>query len=118
MPPTTLEDLFSSPGFLAVFFAILLTITNIIVGVSILPSDKREKGYRVHRLLFGAVIVSYTLFLLHLYQTGRPSFFTYIVFGYILFAVPMTRRINVTLHAVIASVGLVLITVVAVINLI
>ena len=118
MPPTTLEELFSSPGFLAIFFAILMTIANIMVGVSILPHDKREKGYRIHRLLFGAVILSYVLFLLHLYQTSRISVFAYIVFGYLLFIVPISRRLNVTLHAVIASVGLVLITVVAVINLI
>jgi uncharacterized membrane protein len=118
MPPTTLEDLFSSPGFLAIFFALLLTIANIIVGVSILPSDKREKGYRLHRLLFGAVITSYALFLFHLYQIERVSIFAYLVFGYLLLAVPFTRRLNVTLHAVIASIGLVLITVVAAINLI
>lgn len=118
MPPTTLEDLFSSSGFLAIFLAILLTIANIMVGVSILPSDKREKGYRIHRLLFGTVIISYIMFLFHLFQTGRSSVFAYIVFGYLLFAVPITRRINVTLHAVIASVGLILITVVAVFNLI
>ena len=118
MPPTTLEDLFSSPGFLAIFFALLLTIANIIVGVSILPSDKRKKGYRLHRLLFGAVITSYALFLFHLYQTERVSIFAYLVFGYLLLAVPFTRRLNVTLHAVIASIGLVLITFVAAINLI
>ena len=118
MPPTTLDDLFSSPGFLAIFFTILLTIANIMVGVSIFPSDQREKGYRLHRLLFSAVIISYALFLFHLFLIERTSVFAYIVLGYLLFVVPITRRINVTLHAVIASVGLVLITVVAAINLI
>jgi hypothetical protein len=117
MPPTTLEELFSSSGFLAIFFTILLTIANIMVGVSIFPSDQREKGYRLHRLLFAAVIISYALFLFHLLLIERTSIFAYIVFGYLLFIVPITRRLNVTLHAVIASVGLVLITVVAVINL-
>ena len=118
MPPTTLEELFSSPGFLAIFFAILFTITNIVVGVSILPQDKRAKGFRIHRLIFGAVIMSYAMFLFHLHQIGRPAFFANIVFGYLLLVVPISRRLNVTLHAVIASVGLVLITVVAVLNLI
>ena len=118
MSPTTLEDLFSSPGFLAIFFAVLLTIANIIVGVSILPHDQREKGYRIHRLLFGAVIISYALFLFHLHQVARASIFVYSVFGYLLLAVPFSRRLNVTLHAVISSIGLILITVVAVLNLI
>jgi hypothetical protein len=117
MPPTTLEELFSSSGFLAIFLAILFTIVNIMVGVSILPHDQREKGYRIHRILFGAVVLSYTLFLFHLFQNSRVSIFAYIVFGYILFVVPLSRRLNVTLHAVIASVGLVLITTVAVFNL-
>ena len=118
MSPTTLEDLFSCPGFLAIFFAVLLTIANIIVGVSILPHDQREKGYRIHRLLFGAVIISYALFLFHLHQMSRASIFAYGVFAYLLLVVPLCRRINVTLHAVISSIGLILITVVAVLNLI
>ena len=118
MPPTTLEELFSSPGFLAIFVTILLTIANIMVGVSIFPTDQPKNGYRIHRLLFGAVIISYALFLFNLYQMERTSVFAYIVFGYLVLAVPFTRRLNVTLHAVIASVGLVLITVVAAINLI
>jgi uncharacterized membrane protein len=118
MPPTTLEELFSSPGFLAIFLAILFTIANIMVGVSILPHDQREKGYRIHRILFGAVVISYALFLFHLYQISRTSIFADIVFGYLLFIVPISRKLNVTLHAVIASVGLVLITIVAVFNLI
>ena len=117
MSPTTLEDLFSSPGFLAIFFAVLLTIANIAVGVSILPRDQREKGYRIHRLLFGAVIISYAMFLFHLHQIARTSIFANIVFGYLLFAVPFSRRLNVTLHAVVASVGLVFIAAVAVFNL-
>ena len=118
MPPTTLEDLFSSPGFLAIFFTILLTIANIMVGVSILPSDQRKKGYILHRILFVAVIAGYSFFLFHLYKIERSSLLAYVVFVYFLLAVPFTRRLNVTLHAVIASVGLVLITVVAAINLI
>ncbi len=117
MPPATLEELFSSPGFLAIFLAILFTIANIMVGVSILPQDHREKGYRIHRILFGAVILSYVLFLFHLQQISQTSIFAYIVFTYLLFVVPVTRRLNVTLHAVIASLGLVLITLVAVFNL-
>tara|TARA_B100000686_G_C16268521_1_gene702854 strand:+ start:244 stop:600 length:357 start_codon:yes stop_codon:yes gene_type:complete len=117
MAPTTLEDLFSSPGFLAIFFAILLTIGNIIVGVSILPQDKREKGYLVHSLLFGAILISYTLFLFYLFQRGRMLLFPGLVFAYLLFAVPLSRKMNVTLHAIIASLGLVLITTVAAFNL-
>ncbi len=117
MAPTTLDDLFSSPGFLAIFFAILLTIANIVVGVSILPHDQREKGYRLHRILFGAVVLSYALFLIHLWQIERSSLLAYFVFAYLLFIVPVSRRMNVTLHAIISSVALVLITVVAAFNL-
>ncbi|MBT5027815.1 MAG: hypothetical protein HOL15_08085 [Nitrospinaceae bacterium] len=117
MPVTTLEDLFSSPGFLAIFFSVLLTIANIMVGVSILPHDQREKGYRLHRILFGAMIISYGLFLIHLAQINRPSISAYFVLAYLLLAVPFSRRLNVTLHAIISSIALVLISAIAVFNL-
>ena len=117
MPPTTLEGLFSSPSFLTIFFTFLLTIANVMVGVSMLPSDNRKKRYLLHRILYGAIILSFTLFLIQKYFVNGNSIFNYAVFAYLLVIVPLSRRLNVTLHAVISSVGLVLIGLVAFINL-
>ena len=57
MPPTTLEDLFSSINFLTIFIAFLLTIVNVMVGVSMLPSDNRKKRYLLHRALYGLSLI-------------------------------------------------------------
>ena len=108
MPPTTLEGLFSSPSFLTVFFAFLLTIANVLVGVSMLPSDNRKKRYLLHRIVYGAVIVSFILFLVQKHFESKNSILNYTVFAYLLLVVPLSRRLNVTLHAVISSIALVL----------
>ena len=117
MPPTTLEGLFASPSFLTIFFAFLLTIANVMVGVSMLPSDNRKKRYLLHRMLYGAIIVSFTLFLIQKYFVSGNSILNYTVFAYLLLIVPLSRRLNVTLHAVISSIALVLIGLVSFINL-
>ena len=48
--------MFASSSFLTIFFAFLLTIVNVMVGVSMLPSDNRKKRYLLQRV----VSVSYT----------------------------------------------------------
>jgi hypothetical protein len=52
MQATTLKGLFLDPSFIIIFFVILGTVVNIIIGVSILPEDKRKKGFKAHRLTF------------------------------------------------------------------
>ena len=44
------------------------------------------------------------------------GWFNYAVLAYFLFVVPVTRRIDITLHAILASVGLVLLVVIATIS--
>ena len=46
MQATTLKGLFLDPSFIAISFVIFGTIVNILVGVSILPKDKRKKGFK------------------------------------------------------------------------
>ena len=117
MPPTTLEDLFSSFNFLTIFIAFLLTIVNVMVGVSMLPSDNRKKRYLLHRILYGAVMLCFVLFLFQKHFESTNSILDYTVFAYFLLIVPLTRRLNVTLHAVISSIALVLIGLVCFINI-
>ena len=117
MPPTTLEGLFASSSFLTIFFAFLLTIINVMVGVSMLPSDNRKQRYLLHRIIYGVVIVSFILFLIQKYFESENSILNYAVFVYLLLIVPLSRRLNVTLHAVISSIALVLIGLVSFINI-
>ncbi|MBI5427956.1 MAG: hypothetical protein HZA02_06720 [Nitrospinae bacterium] len=109
----TLEGLFTDPGFLCIFLTILIVVCNILIGVSILPSDKRRKGYKTHRYVYFLVLAAYALFLSARHDLPGTAVFEYIVLFYFLVAVPWTKGINITLHAIAASVGLVLLVLVA-----
>jgi len=113
MQVTTLAGLFGYPSFIFIMFAILIVIANILVGVSIIPQDKRKKRYKVHRIIYYVFMICYGMFLWVTYSHAKNEWLNYAVLAYFLFVVPMTRRINITLHAVIASVGLVLLITVA-----
>ncbi len=118
MQPTTLEDLFLNPGFLAIFFAILATIANVLIGVSMLPEDKRRKRYKLHLYVFFTILSCYLFFLIwNHFAHGINSLLNYSVFIYFAAIIPLSRKANVTSHAIIASVGLVLLTVTAILHL-
>ena len=116
MQVTTLAELFKYPTFIIITLTILFMIANIMVGVSIFPSDKRKKGYKIHRIIYFIVVSCYGLFLWESYSKVENEWLNYLVLAYFLFAIPLTRRINITLHAVIASFGLVLLIAVASFN--
>ena len=107
MPIKTLGELFSHPGFICLFIAILIVVINIIVGVSISPKDKRKKGYGVHRFLYYASIIFFAAYLIVSHYLQGNGVYEYFVMVYFLLAVPWSRKINVTLHAIITSTGLV-----------
>jgi hypothetical protein len=108
MHNSTLGDLFLDPSFIIILVVILGTVTNILIGVSMLPQDKRKKYFNAHRLIFCFVVFFYGLFLWISYSTNNNDWFKYIVLGYFLFIIPITRRINITFHAILASLGLIL----------
>jgi len=108
MQATTLEGVFGNPSFILIFLTILIATANILVGVSILPQDKRQKGYKLHSIIYYAVVICYCVFLWVTHSQSLNGWPNYAVLAYFLFVVPVARRINVTLHAVLASVGLVL----------
>jgi len=108
MQKSTLGDLFLDPSFIVILVVILATTTNILIGVSMLPHDKRKKYFKTHRLIFCFVVLSYGLFLWISHSTNNSDWFKYIVLGYFLFIIPITRRINITFHAILASLGLIL----------
>ena len=117
MQPSTLEGLFSSPSFLVIFFAFLLTIANVMIEVSMLPSDNRKKRYQLHRIIYVAILISFIFFLVLKQIDSQNSILNYVVFGYLLLVIPLSKKLNVTLHAVISSVGLVLVGLVSFTNL-
>ena len=116
MQKATLEGLFLDPSFIIILFVILGTVANILVGVSILPQDKRKKYFKTHRLIFYFVIFFYGIFLWVSHSDSKNEWFKYAVLAYILFVIPITRRINITFHAILASLGLILLVGIATFN--
>ena len=108
MQIVTLEGLFLDPRFIFIFFTIILTIINILIGVSMLPKDIRKRRFKVHRFTYYSVLTCYCIFLWISYSNFITGWLQYFILVYFLFVIPITRRINITLHAILASVGLVL----------
>ena len=117
MQKATLGALFLDPSFIIIFFVILGTVANILIGVSMLPQDKRKKRFKIHRLTYYTVVICYGMFLwASHYSLTKHGWLNYMVLTYFLFVIPITRKINITLHAILASVGLVLLVGVASFN--
>ena len=108
MQVSTLGEFFSKPNVILLFLAFLTCIINVFIGVSILPKDKRKRGYKFHRYTFWTVIIFYVGFLWANRLVVGNSWFEYFVLVYFIAIIQWSRKINVTLHAVIASVGIVL----------
>ena len=117
MQPVSLGELFSHPSFLTLLLTMLAVIGNIIVGVSMLPKDQRRRLYRVHRLVYALVLTAFAAFLIVTHFLKGNALINYLAFLYFLIVVPITRRIHLTLHAVLASVGLALLVLVAAFNI-
>ena len=113
MQATSLGEIFSHPSFLTILAAILIVIANIMIGVSMLPKDIRQKRYKLHRTVYGAVLISLGIFLVVTHRLLGNSLFNYFVMAYFLTVIPLSRKWNVTAHAIISSVGLVLLVGVA-----
>ena len=113
MQATSLSQVFSHPSFLTILVTILIVIANIMIGVSMLPRDIRQKRYTLHRIVYGAALVSFGAFLVVTHRLLGNSIFNYCVLAYFFTVIPLSRRWNVTAHAIVSSIGLVLLVGVA-----
>jgi len=115
---SNLEDLIGHPLFLFLIASLLLTIANVMVGVSILPRDRRKRGYWLHRGLYALTVAAYLAFL-WVERGLRPiPAYDYFVLGYFLTVIPFSRRASEKAHAILSSIGLVLLGGVAAFSLI
>ena len=113
---STLTELFSHPSFISILTVILIVIGNIMIGVSILPKDRRKRGYKFHRWVYLLVIVGYSFFLISNHYLLGDFLLAWFVLLYFLIVIPLSRKMNITLHAIMSSVGLVLLILVAAFN--
>ncbi|QPJ66074.1 MAG: hypothetical protein G3M78_12000 [Candidatus Nitrohelix vancouverensis] len=108
MQITTLGSLFSHPSFLILFLAILFTLANVLIGVSLLSRDKKKRGYSIHRYVYWGAVGSLCLYVLSKHYLLEATYLDLFVLVYFLLIIPYSRTMEETQHAVIASVGLVL----------
>ncbi len=64
-------------------------------------------------LIFYFIVLSYVIFLWISHSPNKNAWFEYGVLVYFLLVIPITRRINITFHAILASLGLILLVGVA-----
>jgi len=112
MQASTLGEFFAYPNIFTLFLTILVCIGNIFIGVNILQKGKRKKGFLAHKICFWCVIVLYGVFLFYNHKFLGNNFFDWFVLFYFVMVVQWSRKINVTLHAIIASIGLVMLIIV------
>lgn len=117
MQATRLSELFTHPSFLAILVAILIVIANIMIGVSMLPKDVRKKRYKLHRYVFWACLLTLGIFLTVTHRLIGNSIFNYLVVAYFAILIPLSGKWNVTVHAIISSIGLVLLVGIATFSL-
>ena len=109
MQYATLNELFSRPVFLCLFLAIIVALLNVVVGTTVQARNKRLKD--LHRYLYYAVTAGYLLFLVFNYS--QNNWIEYAVMLYLLIVVPWIRGITVTHHAILSSLGLILLLLIA-----
>ena len=109
MPSASLSDLFSLPAFSCLFLVFLIALVNVFVGINVHPQNKQQK--HLHRYLYYAVLAGYLIFLGINYS--QSNWVEYAVLFYFLTVVPLVKGINVTLHAILSSIGLVMLVVMA-----
>lgn len=109
MPTASLSDLFSLPAFSCLFLVFLIALANVFVGINVHPQNKRQKN--LHRYLYYAVMAGYIVFLGINYS--QSNWVEYAVLLYLLTAVPWSKGINVAQHAILSSLGLIMLAITA-----
>lgn len=109
MPSSSVSEIFFLPAFSCLFLIFIIALINVFVGINIHPQHKRQKD--LHRYLYYAVVAGYLIFLAINYS--QSNWIEYAVLLYLLIIVPWTRGVNATQHAILSSLGLVLLAVMA-----
>ncbi len=79
---------------------------------------KRAKPLiRIHALLYGCVLVCLIGFLIINHRHFHNTVWEYLIFGYFITVVPISKRWDVMLHALFATVGLTLLPVLILLQL-
>ena len=110
-------NLSSSSSLIWLVPAIGFHIVNIFLGVFMAFQKKTATIIKIHGFLYYGVLVCLTSFLIMNQVHGENMVWDYLVFGYFITVVPISKRWDVLIHAFFSLVGLTLLPVLIVLQM-
>ena len=106
----------ASPSLVWVLTAIGFYLINIFMGLFIAFQKKTAQNLRIHKLMYYSITFSLVCFLIMNQIHHENTWIDYIVVFYIVAIVPLSKRWDILVHALIAAVGLTLLPLLIVIQ--
>ena len=107
----------ASPSLVWVLAAIGFYLFNILIGLFIAFQKKTAQNLRIHALMYYAIAFSLICFLIMNQTHHENTLIDYIVVFYVAAIVPLSKRWDVLVHALIAAVGLTLLPLLIIIQI-
>jgi hypothetical protein len=111
MDPYLIAQIKESASLPWVFAAIGFHVINVFLGAYMGFQGKIEKHLKLHRLLFYVVSFCLIYFLVLNYFHGANWIWEYLIVGYFIIIIPLSKRWDMLLHGLVAMVGLTLLPV-------
>jgi len=107
----------ASPSLVWVLPAIGFYLINIFMGLFIAFQKKTAQNLRIHKLMYYSIAFSLICFLIMNQTHHENTLVDYIVVFYVAAIVPLSKRWDVLVHALIAAVGLTLLPLLIIIQI-
>jgi len=117
MEPGILSKISASPSLVWVMVAIGFHVMNVFLGASMAFMKKTPSLYRMHRLLYFAILLSLAMFLVLNYIHGSNDVWEYLIGAYFITVIPLSKRWDVMIHAFFSIIGLTLLPVLILLQL-
>ena len=111
------QKILSSPSLVWILAAMGFYLINIFLGLYIGFQNKTAQTLKAHKYLFYTIAFCMTYFLVMNQTQHENTWLDYAVVFYIIGVVPFSKRWDVLLHAMIATVGLTLLPLLIVIQI-
>ena len=107
----------ASPSLVWVLTAIGFYLINIFMGLFIAFQKNTAQNLRIHKLMYYSITFSLVYFLIMNQTHHENTWIDYMVVFYVVVIVPLSKRWDILLHALIATVGLTLLPLLIVIQI-
>jgi hypothetical protein len=117
MDPYLIAQIKNSASLPWVFAAIGFHVINVFLGAYMGFNGKIEKYRRLHRLLFYVVLFCLVYFLILNYFHGANWIWEYLIVGYFIIIIPLSKRWDMLVHGLVTVVGLTLLPVLVILQI-